>query len=466
MEREQFDVVVVGSGPGGYIAALRAAELGMKTACIEKSPTCGGTCLNVGCIPSKSLLHATESFADLQHTGREFGIECKELSFNWQVAQEKKRNTVEGLVQGIAALFKHANVQLLQGRGEFVTPNCVRVSDGESSSFKEIESKHFILATGSEPISLPFLPFDEKYVLSSTGALSLPSPPKKLLLIGAGIIGVELASVYSRLGTEVIAIEMLDVICPTFDQAISTKLLQILKKQNIAFHLGSKVVSGTIEQERVLLDVDIQGKKERLEADVVLVAVGRRPYSKGLGLEAIALQLSPQGFIPVDGNFRTSIPHIFAIGDLIEGPMLAHRASLEGRCVAEIIAGLHSEIDYMSVASVIYTSPEVASVGFSQSEAANCGLQVLCGTAYFKGNARARCVGATDGFVKVVAEKESCQIIGMHIIGHLASELISEGVIAITKKCTLQDIVATSHAHPTLSEAIHEACIEALSRAL
>lgn len=462
MDSHNFDVVVIGSGPGGYVAAVRAAELGLKTACIEKDATCGGTCLNVGCIPSKALLQSTEYYSLLKNEAVEFGIQAHSVDFDFDKAQERKKNIVSGLVSGIESLFKKHEVTLIRGKATFSSPNTVDVvGDGP---WHKIQGKNFILATGSQPVELPFLPFDEKIILSSTGALALAKPPKKLLMIGAGVIGVELASVYSRLGTEVIAIEMLDQICPTMDKAISKQLLQSLKKQGIAFHLGAQVKSGKVEGGQAILNVEIREGVLELSGDAVLVAVGRKPYSQGLNLEKLGIASSHQGMISVDSNFRTSVSHIYAIGDLIDGPMLAHKASQEGVVVAEIIAGKKSSIDYASLPSVIYTHPEAAAVGLTDEDALKWGLAAVSGIAYFKANPRARCMGSMDGFVKVVAEKQSGKIVGVHVIGPSASEIIAEGVMAIKNRCTLRQIAETSHAHPTLCETILEACVNALNK--
>lgn len=464
MAKENYDVAVIGSGPGGYVAAIRAAQLGFKTVCIEKNPTFGGTCLNVGCIPSKALLQSTEYYSLMKNEIQEHGLFAKEVSFDFSKIQEKKERIVQGLVNGIPSLFKRNHIETAQGVAKFTTPNSISVSNGGTA--KEIEAKWFILASGSEPIALPFLPFDEKKVVSSTGALSLAKPPKTLLLIGAGVIGVELASVYNRLGSEVIVIEMLDHICPAMDKAVSKMLLQILKKQGLSFHLSAKVTQAKVENGQVSLSVELAEGPKQFSGDVALVAVGRRPYSKGLGLSEIGISISPKGFIDVDSNFRTNHSHIFAIGDLVDGPMLAHRASEEGIAVAEIIAGMKPHVDYMAIPNVIYTHPEVAAVGFTEQEALNYGLKVKIGTCLFKANPRARCLGYTEGMVKIIAEESSKRLLGMHIIGPHASELIGEGVLAMAKHCTVEDIAHISHAHPTLSEAILEASLNALGRSI
>jgi len=462
MAREVYDVAVIGSGPGGEVAAIRAAQLGLKTVCIEKDATLGGTCLNVGCIPSKALLQSTEYYSLMNHEAKDHGLLIKELAYDFSKMQERKCQIVQSLGNGIAGLFKRNQVVHRKGIAKFVSPNVITISDG--NNINEIEARSFILATGSEPISLPFLPFDEKRVISSTGALRLEAPPKKMIVIGAGVIGVELASVYNRLGTEVTIVEMLDHICPSNDAAVSKLLLQILKKQGIAFHLSAKVTGGKVEKDKVSITVELEGKPQQFNGDVALVAVGRRPYSQGLGMAEIGISVTTKGFVSVDGFFRSNIPHIYAIGDLIEGPMLAHRASEEGIAVAEIIAGQSPHINYMAIPNVIYTHPEVAALGFSEQEAVKKGVKVKTGVCYFKANARARCLGYTEGMVKVIGEEKTGRLIGMHIIGPHASELIAEGVIAIDRRSTLEDIVRASHAHPTLAEAIQEACLIALGR--
>lgn len=460
MAKEKYDVAIIGSGPGGYVAAIRAAELGLRTVCIEKNPTFGGTCLNVGCIPSKALLQSSEHYTFLQHDAKEHGLIVNELSFDFLQMQKRKLEIVKGLVNGVSGLFKQHKIDSFEGVAKFVNPQKVEVAASDGPI--EIEAKSFILATGSQPIALPFLPFDEKVVLSSTGALSLQKPPKKLLMIGAGVIGVELASVYRRLGTEVVIIEMLDIICPTVDRAIGKILLQSLKKQGLVFHLNAKVSGAKIDKSQVSLNVDIGGKEEVFTGDAVLVAVGRRPYSQGLGLDTLGIHLSPTGFVPVDEFFRTAQPHIYAIGDLIEGPMLAHKASEEGAAVAEILAGKTPRINYVSIPNVIYTQPEVAATGLTEEESRAFGFEICIGKSFFKGNGRARCIGFTDGMVKIIADKASGRLLGMHIIGPFASEMIGEGVIALNKNASLSDIVYASHAHPTLSETILEAAKQAL----
>jgi len=451
----KYDVVVIGSGPGGYVAAIRSAQLGLKTACIEKASTLGGTCLNVGCIPSKALLQSSEHFAWMQQDSKEHGISCQNLAFDLSQMMSRKTKVVEGLVQGVAWLFKKHNIDSIRGTATLLPDHQISIEG------KTVEFKNCILATGSEPIALPFLPFDEKVIVSSTGVLSLSKVPKRMLVIGAGVIGVELASVYRRLGSEVTIVEMLERICPTMDEGLSKALWQSLKKQGMTFHLGSKVVGA----ERTKTGISVQVDQNRIEVDVVLVAIGRKPYTKSLGLENCKIDLQ-RGFVTVDANFQTSMPGVYAIGDLIEGPMLAHKASEEGFAVAEILAGNRPHVNYMAIPNVIYTHPEVASVGYTVEEAKQSGLEIVVGESSFKGNPRARCGGFTEGFVKVIGFGPNKHLIGMHIIGPQASELIDVGVMAIENRTTLKVLAQAPHAHPTLAECIKEACGQALNCAI
>ncbi len=422
---------MIGAGPGGYVAAIRAAQLGLKTACIEKGKTLGGTCLNVGCIPSKVLLHDSESSQD-------FG---KMMS--------RKTSVVAGFTGGIEFLFKKNKIDWISGAARLTGPHTIDVNG------LKVEAKQIILATGSEPIGLPFLPFDEKKILSSTGALALNSVPKKMLVVGAGVIGVELGSVYQRLGSEVTFIEFLDRICPAFDQALSKGLQKALTAQGMTFHLSHKVTkaSGTT------LTVQGPSGESQMSGDVVLVAVGRRPYSDNLGLEAVGIQKDSKGFVQIDASFRTTVPNIFAIGDLVEGPMLAHKASEEGVAVAELIAGHHPMINYMAIPNVAYTHPEVAAVGLTEEEAKARKISYRTSLFPFKANSRARCMADDEGFVKILAEEKSRRIIGIHILGPHASELIGEATLAIQLKATADQLAQTCHAHPTLSEALKEAAM-------
>lgn len=426
-----YDVVVIGSGPGGYVAAIRAAQLGLKTACIDKNTTLGGTCLNVGCIPSKVLLHDSEHSKDFAKM------------------MERKREVVSGFTLGIEGLFKKNKIDWIQGFGTLSGPNAISVEE------KTIEAKHIILATGSEPVALPFLPFDEKKILSSTGALALEKVPKKMIVVGAGVIGVELGSVYKRLGSEVVFIEFLDRICPAFDLSLSKALLKSLTDQGMLFHLGHKV----IRADGTTLTVEGPSGERQFTADVILVAVGRKPFSDKLGLEKLGIQKDAKGFVQIDRSFRTAQRHIFAIGDLVEGPMLAHKASEEGVAVAELIAGHHPTINYIAIPNVAYTRPEVAAVGLTEEEIKTRKIAYKSSQFPFKANSRARCNDDTTGFVKIFAEETTRRILGVHIIGQNASELIAQAAIAIQLKATADQLADTCFAHPTVSETLKEASL-------
>ena len=454
---DNFDVIVIGSGPGGYVAAIKAAQLGFKTACIEKYSVLGGTCLNVGCIPSKSLLHSSEFYYKIIHNAKEHGIEISQTKVDFAKIVQRKEEVVKGFNIGIEGLFKKNKIERFHGKASFISSHEIKVES--EKGVHKLTAKYFIIATGSKPVPLSFLPFDEKNVLSSTGILSLKKIPKTLLVIGAGIIGVELGSVYSRLGSEVVFLEFLDRICPTLDQSLSKALQKSLEKQGLKFLLKAKVTQGVLKASHVSIEAEIEGAKKTFEVEKVLVAIGRKPYTEGLGLEKLGIIVTNRGFVPIDQNFRTMQPHIFAIGDIVEGPMLAHKAEEEGIAVAEIIAGHHPSIEYMTIPSVVYTHPEVASVGLSEEEAKAKGLSIKVAQFPFKANSRARCIGDDEGFVKMIVDEISLQILGVHIIAPQAGELIAEGVLAMTRKMTATDIATTSHAHPTLSEAIKEAAL-------
>lgn len=462
---ENYDLVVIGSGPGGYVAAIRAAQLGLKTACVEKTPELGGTCLNVGCIPSKALLHSSELYWTLTHSAKTHGIEIPEAHFNFQQMMARKKKVVASFNEGIAGLFKKNKIARHAGIATLINPTTISVAQG--GGLQQITARYIILATGSEPIALPFLPFDEKKVLSSTGALSLEQPPQKLLVVGAGIIGVELGSVYSRLGSQVTFVEFLDRICPTLDESLSKELQRCLQAQGMQFHLSSKVTAATLNEKNLSLKVQMPDQSvQEMSADNVLVCIGRKPYTQGLGLDKLGIAVTERGFVKIDGKFRTNIPNIFAIGDIVDGPMLAHKASEEGVAAVEIICGHHPKIEYAAIPNVVYTHPEVASVGMTEAEAKAAGLSFNTGSFPFKANSRARCTGEDEGFVKMIADSKTGVIVGIHIIGAHASELIAEGALAIQKRATIQEIAATPHAHPTLSEAMKEAALAVDKRAI
>jgi len=437
-----YDLIVIGSGPGGYVAASRAAQLGLKTACIEKDPTLGGTCLNVGCIPSKTLLEATH-FLEKAHQQTPLSS-----------LMQRKQEVVKGLTDNVATLLQHRKVDRFNGVGTLRSPHTVEVNG------QILEAKHILLATGSIPISLPFLPIDEKRIVTSTGALNLQEVPKRLTVIGGGVIGVELASVYRRLGAEVTLIEMLDSICAGLDPQILRPFQQILTQQGLRI-----LTSTTLQDVKIGKALQITHSKGEIEADVILVAVGRKPYSEGLGLENLGIRLNPRGQVAINATFQTSVPSIYAIGDLIEGAMLAHKASEEGLAVVNQLAGIRYPVAYTTIPNVIYTEPEVAAVGLTEPEAQQFGLTPLIGLAYFKGNARARCSGETDGLVKIVGDSATGRFLGCHILGSHASELISTPTLAIQAHMTLDAFADTPFAHPTLSEALKEAAQAALKRA-
>jgi dihydrolipoamide dehydrogenase len=439
------------------VAAIRAAQLGLKTACIEKDKVLGGTCLNVGCIPSKALLHSTELYWHLSHEYANHGIRVSNYSVDFAKMMERKNKVVVGFNKGIVGLFLKNKIDWIQGTAKLVSGNAVSVGG------QTIEGKNIILATGSAPVALPFLPFDEKKVVSSTGALAFNEVPKKLLVVGAGIIGVELGSVYSRLGSEVVFLEFLDRICPAFDLGVANELQKILTAQGMKFHLSHKVKSAVVGK-TVTLTTESAAGEVQFSGDAVLVAVGRKPYSDGLGLEEAGILKDSKGFVQINGSFQTSLSHVFAIGDLVNGPMLAHKASEEGVAVAELIDGKSPSIDYAVIPNVAYTSPEVASVGFTEEELKKSQVAYKVGKFPFKANSRAKATGQEEGFVKILIDEKTQRLLGVHIIGAHASELIHEAVVAMRLRATAKELAEACHAHPTLSEAIKEAALAAVGR--
>ena len=459
---EKFDVTVIGGGPGGYVCAIRLSQLGLKTACIESRGSLGGTCLNVGCIPSKSLLNLSENF----HKAKNFekiGIEIGEIKLNLGKMMKNKEKAVTVLTKGIEFLFKKNKVSYFKGKGSFKNSNEIVVSEGGKETV--IETEKAIISTGSEPVSIPGMEFDEEKIISSTGALSLEKLPKKMVVVGGGYIGLEMGSVWSRLGTEVEVVEFLDHITPGMDREISTEFMKILKKQGIKFKLNTKVEKITKNENGVILGViDKENKKNNIEADVVLISVGRRPYTTGLKLENVGVKTDEKGKVKVDKNFETNIKNIFAIGDVIDGPMLAHKAEEEGIAVAEFISGQSGHVNYDIIPGVIYTSPEVASVGKTEEQLNEKKINFKVGKFPFMANSRAKAIDEPEGFVKILADATTDKVLGVHIIGPHAGEMIAEMAIAMEFGASSEDIARTCHAHPTFSEAIKEAALSVEKR--
>jgi dihydrolipoamide dehydrogenase len=464
------DVVIVGGGPGGYVAAIKAAQLGLKTVCVEKRGSLGGTCLNVGCIPSKALLHATHLYHEIESSAK-WGIQLTAPpTMNIEKLMQQKSKAVTGLTSGIEHLFKKNKVQYSKGHGKITGKNEVTVLDNNGKEIEKISTKNIIIATGSEPTPLPFLPFDEKVVCSSTGILSLTEVPKKLIVIGGGVIGLEMGSVWSRLGSEVTVVEFLDRITPFEDPEVSKNFQQILGKQGMKFKLGTKVTGAKKDGNGVTLSLEAAkgGASEQLSADVVLVSIGRKPYTSNLGLENVGIKLDERGRVPVDQHTlkTTGSDSIYAIGDCIIGPMLAHKAEEEGIFVAERLAGKEGHVNYDTIPSVIYTYPEVAHVGLNEDELTKKGVQYNIGKFPMMANSRARTNDETVGFVKILADKETDRVLGVHIIGPNAGEQIAECVLAMEYGASSEDIGRTCHAHPTLSEAVKEAALATHGKAI
>ena len=459
----EYDLVVIGTGPGGYVCAIRAAQLGLKVAVVEKDATFGGTCLNVGCIPSKALLHTSEMFEAAGRDFAGFGIRIGAPQLDLTAMMAHKGAVVEANVSGVAFLLKKNKVDAFRGVGSIAAPGKVKVSRPDGSG-DEIATKAIVIATGSEWTPLRGVEVDEKRVVSSTGALSLPAVPKRLLVIGAGVIGLELGSVWRRLGAEVTVVEFLDRILPGTDGEVARLAERLLKRQGIAFRLSTKVAG--VDKTGKTLKVSVEpvaggGAAEILEADIVLVAIGRRPYTAGLGLGAAGVLLDERGRAAVDDHFRTNVPGIYAIGDAIAGPMLAHKAEEEGVAVAEILAGQAGHVNRDLIPSVIYTHPEIASVGRSEEELKAAGIEYRVGKFPFSANGRARAMGEKDGFVKVLADAGNDRVLGVHIVGPFAGELIAEAAVLMEFAGAAEDLGRICHAHPTLSEAVKEAAMAA-----
>jgi dihydrolipoamide dehydrogenase len=462
-----YDLIVIGTGPGGYVCAIRAAQLGLKTAVVEKCATFGGTCLNVGCIPSKAMLHASELYEESGHSFAQMGIKIDKLSIDLAALLKYKQGNVESNVKGVDFLFKKNKIEAFHGTGRIAAPGKVEVkaADGKTQT---LETKNIVIATGSDVARLPGIDIDEKRVVSSTGALDLSKVPQKLLVVGAGIIGMELGSVWRRLGAEVTVVEFLDHILPGLDSEIARQFQRIQQRQGIAFKLSSKVTG--VDTSGKSLKVKVEpldgGAAETIDADVVLVAIGRVPYTEGLGLEAAAVKKDNRGRVVIDPHFATSVAGIYAIGDAVAGPMLAHKAEEEGVAVAEILAGQAGHVNYDVIPNVVYTVPEIASVGKTEEELKAAGVAYQTGKFPFSANARARANLATDGFVKILADAKTDRVLGVHILGPDAETMIAEAAIAMEFGASSEDIARTCHAHPTLSEAMKEAALAVDKRAI
>jgi dihydrolipoyl dehydrogenase len=456
-----YDVIVIGGGPGGYVAAIRAAQLGLKTACIEKRGSLGGTCLNIGCIPSKALLQSSEKYEEAKHALAAHGVKIDGISLDLAAMMARKDKVVSENTRGVEFLFKKNKVEYVKGAARFVAAGRLAITPIDGGTAREMEGKAIIIATGSDIVSLPGVDIDEKTIVSSTGGLSLPAVPKRLVVIGAGYIGLEMGSVWRRLGSEVTVVEFLDRITPGMDAEVAKNLQRVLTKQGFVFRLGTKVVAAKRGKNEVTLTLESAqgGAREELKADVVLVAVGRRPYTEGLGLETAGVLVDNKGRIKVDDGFATSVKGVYAIGDVIAGPMLAHKASEEGVALAETLARQRSHVNYESIPAVIYTWPEVASVGRTEEDLAAAGIAYKIGKFPFTANARARANADTEGFVKIIADAKSDRVLGVHIIGPDAGTMIAEAALALEYGASAEDIARTCHAHPTLNEAVKEAAL-------
>jgi dihydrolipoamide dehydrogenase len=466
MSDNSFDVVIIGGGPGGYVAAIRAAQLGLKVACVEKRGSLGGTCLNVGCIPSKALLTASHHYHACAHEFGAFGIKVGKVEMDVAGMLAHKDKVVSDNTKGIEFLFKKNKVTYMVGAGTITAPGQVKVTgkDGE----KQVAAKHIVIATGSDVTPLPGVEIDETVIVSSTGALALPKTPKHMVVIGGGVIGLELGTVWGRLGAKVTVVEFLDRILPFNDAEVSKTMQRLLAKQGMEFKLGTKVTG--IERKGAKATVTVEpaagGAAEKIEADCVLVAIGRKPYTDGLGLDKVGVAMDKRGFVQVDGHFRTNVPGIYAIGDVVGGAMLAHKAEEEGVALAEILAGQHGHVNYEAIPAVVYTWPEVASVGKTEEQLKAEGVAYKAGKFPFTANGRARSMNEVDGFVKILADAATDRVLGAHIVGPNAGDLIAEIVLAMEFSAAAEDVARTCHAHPALAEAVKEACLAVDGRPL
>jgi dihydrolipoamide dehydrogenase len=456
-----YDVVVIGSGPGGYVAAIRCAQLGMKTAIVEKYSVLGGTCLNVGCIPSKALLDSSEHYYNAAHTFTTHGIDIKDLKVNLKQMIQRKSDVVKQTCDGIAFLMKKNKIDVHTGLGSFVNKNTIKITAADGKT-KEITTVKTIIATGSKPLSIPSVPIDKKRIITSTEALNLTEIPKHMIVIGGGVIGMELGSVYARLGAKVTVVEFLDKIIPTMDGALSKELQKVLKKLDFDFFFNHKVIGAVVKGKEVIVTAeDKEGKKVEIKGDYCLMSIGRKPYTEGLGLENAGIKTDERGKIPVNDHLETVVPGIYAIGDVIKGAMLAHKAEEEGVLVAEQMAGQKPHINYNLIPGVVYTWPEVAAVGYTEEQLKEQGRAYKVGSFPFKASGRARASMDLDGFVKVLADKNTDEILGVHMIGPRAADMIAEAVVAMEYRASAEDVARMSHAHPTFTESLKEACLAA-----
>ncbi len=455
----QYNVTVIGSGPGGYVAAIRCAQLGFKTAIIEKYDTLGGTCLNVGCIPSKALLDSSEHFQNAKTHFAEHGIDIAPPKVNFTQMIKRRGDVVKANVDGIALLIKKNKIDVHTGVGSFVDKNTIRISGKKGET--TITTDNVIIASGSKPTPLPFAPFDKKRIISSTEALELKEIPKHLIVVGGGVIGMELGSVYARIGSKVTVVEFLDSLIPTMDGTMGKELLKVAKKLGMEFFLGHKVTSLENKGKEVLLKAESKdGKSIELKGDYCLVSIGRRPYTEGLGLEKVGIQ-TEKGQVKVDDHLKTNVDNVYAIGDVVRGAMLAHKAEEEGVFVAERLAGQKPHVNYLLIPGVVYTWPEVASVGYTEEQLKSSGRAYKVGSFPYKALGRARASMDTDGLVKILADKQTDEILGVHIIGARAADMIAAGVTAMEYRASAEDVARMSHAHPTYMEAVKEACLAA-----
>lgn len=459
MSENKFDLIVIGSGPAGYIGAIKAAQLGFKVACVEKRATLGGTCLNVGCIPSKALLKSSEKYEQAKKHFSEVGINIKNIELDLKKMLSNKDDVVKNLTQGIAGLFKKNKITHITGEASFISKTEITVkNEGKTANY---QADKFLIATGSEIAEIPNVKIDEKRIISSTGALELPEIPKHLVVIGGGYIGLELGSVWRRLGAKVTVIEFADSIVPAMDKDLQKELHKLLVKQGMEFKLATKVTSASASKNEVKIELEARdgGKTETITADYVLVSVGRKPNTHNLGLDKLKITQDKHGFIEINNKYQTNIDNIYAVGDVVKGPMLAHKAEEEAVAAAEIMAGQAGHVNYDVIPGVIYTHPEVASVGKTEQELKAAGHAYKAGKFPFLANSRARAVGETDGFVKILADKNTDEVLGVHIIGLDAGTIIHEAVTAMEYKAAAEDIARTCHAHPTLNEAVKEAAL-------